>query len=115
VPLRETWALPFQRASGPRPAAPEPPAPPAVAPAPAAPAPAPHERFTLADYAHLCAGVRAYPTHIPWIQSQYGLSPEAWTALHALWQRRFTRDPALRAEWQRLIGERLPYWKREHG
>jgi hypothetical protein len=124
-PLAATGGLPFQRpavASQPPPApvAPQPPAAPhapvapqhQARPAPEAPRAAPYDRFSLADYANLCAGVRAFPTHVPWIQSQFGLAPESWTALHALWQQRFQHDPALKAEWQRLIAERVPYWKR---
>lgn len=114
-----SFAMPFQRPAEHTPSAPPPPLGPAT-PAPAAPAPRaqtpyqpPHpDRFTLADYAHLCAGVRVHPTHVPWIRSLYGLSEQGWTALHARWQQHFAQNPELRAEWNRLIQERMPAWRR---
>ena len=56
--------------------------------------------------------MRVYPTHVPWVQSRFGLTPESWTALHALWHQRFQNDPALKEKWQRLIADRVPYWRR---
>ncbi|EYE99971.1 Hypothetical protein CAP_2050 [Chondromyces apiculatus DSM 436] len=55
--------------------------------------------------------MRAFPTHVPWIQAQLGLTPETWRALHGLWQERFQRDAGLRDKWQQLIAQRLPHWK----
>jgi hypothetical protein len=72
----------------------------------------PPESFTLDQYANLCAGVRAHPTHVPWVRSRFGLTEDGWTALHVLWRERFLRDPSLQEQWQQMIAERLPYWKR---
>ncbi|WP_437615287.1 hypothetical protein WMF20_18085 [Sorangium sp. So ce834] len=61
------------------------------------------ERITLGEYAHICAELRERPGHDQQIQSRYGLSPQGWAALHAMWHERFQSDPALKARWQALI------------
>ncbi|WP_438036389.1 hypothetical protein [Sorangium sp. So ce204] len=103
-----SWALPFLQ-----PGAVEPPA----SPMPTEPAAQPHagadddemmrrvERISLARYARLCADMRDHPNHIPQIQSHYGLTPQSWIALHRSWHERFESDPALKAQWQALLGQ----------
>ncbi|WP_437491623.1 hypothetical protein WME75_15975 [Sorangium sp. So ce1014] len=61
------------------------------------------ERITLGEYARICADVRDRSRHIQQIQSHYGLSPQGWAALHAMWHERFRSDPALKARWQALV------------
>lgn len=68
------------------------------------------ESTSLAEYANLCAGVRAFPEHVVWLQNQYGMDAETWKLLHAIWRERFERDPALESEWQDLIERSLPHW-----
>ena len=67
---------------------------------------------SLAEYANLCAGVRAFPEHVAWLQNQYGLDADTWKLLHATWRERFERDPTLQARWQNLIEQSLPRWTR---
>ncbi|WP_437692618.1 hypothetical protein [Sorangium sp. So ce176] len=61
------------------------------------------ERISLAQYARICADVREHPAHVHEIQGHYGLDPQSWTALHAMWHERFQSDPALKARWQALV------------
>ncbi|WP_437960244.1 hypothetical protein WME76_11775 [Sorangium sp. So ce119] len=61
------------------------------------------ERISLAQYARICADVREHPAHVHDIQGHYGLDPQSWTALHAMWHERFQSDPALKARWQALV------------
>ncbi|WP_437580510.1 hypothetical protein [Sorangium sp. So ce887] len=61
------------------------------------------ERITLGEYARICADARDRSRHIQQIQSHYGLSPQGWAALHAMWHERFRSDPALKARWQALV------------
>lgn len=63
--------------------------------------------MSLAQYAHLCADVRAHPGYVEQIRVHYGLDAAAWTALHKLWRERFDRDPALRSRWQTLVEQRV--------
>ncbi|WP_438029625.1 hypothetical protein [Sorangium sp. So ce233] len=61
------------------------------------------ERISLAQYARICADVREHPAHVHEIQGHYGLDPQSWTALHAMWHERFQADAALKARWQALV------------
>jgi len=65
------------------------------------------ESFTLAEYAKICATVRAFPDHVAGIRSHYGLDIDGWKAMHALWQARFDKDPALKGRWQMLVDRNL--------
>lgn len=58
---------------------------------------------SLAQYAEICANVTALPEHVVQIRNHYGMDVHAWTALHALWQERFQRDPTLEPRWQALV------------
>ncbi|WP_437941529.1 hypothetical protein [Sorangium sp. So ce341] len=101
-----SWALPFQQpstASG----APASTSPPTSAPRAQAEVDEQEmrrvKRITLGEYAHICADLRERPGHEQQIQGRYGLSPQGWAALHAMWHERFQADPALKARWQALI------------
>ncbi|WP_437650250.1 hypothetical protein [Sorangium sp. So ce362] len=61
------------------------------------------ELITLGEYARICADARDRSRHIQQIQSHYRLSPQGWSALHAMWHERFRSDPALKARWQALV------------
>ena len=65
------------------------------------------EGISLAQYAQICADVRAWPSHVDRIRGHYGLDNEAWKALHTLWYARFDHDPPLRARFQSLVEQRL--------
>ncbi|MGK4005426.1 hypothetical protein WMF31_22550 [Sorangium sp. So ce1036] len=99
-----SWALPFQQ-----PNADGAPSEDAAVSEPAIPARADAatmrnvQRITLAQYARICASTRDYPEQLQQIQRHYGLTPQAWEALHATWHERFQRDPALKARWQALV------------
>lgn len=81
-------------------------------PAPAHPAPAqpgaPAARtspatpeMTLDAYASLCAEMVVHPQHRADILRRYSIADEATLhALHGQWRERFSRDPALEAQWQ---------------
>ncbi|WP_437320644.1 hypothetical protein [Sorangium sp. So ce385] len=101
-----SWALPFQQPSS---ASGAPASASTSPPAPRAQADVEEqemrrvERITLGEYAHICADLRERPGHEQQIQSRYGLSPQGWAALHAMWHERFQSNPALKARWQALI------------
>jgi len=65
------------------------------------------EAFTLAQYAKLCARVRADPKRVAELRAELELDAESWTALHGLWQDRFQGDPTLKARWQWLVDQHL--------
>jgi hypothetical protein len=67
-------------------------------------------KMKLRDYANLCAGVRAFPDHVAWLKARYGLDAASWTLLHILWRARFEHDGKVKAEWERLVAQSLPYW-----
>ncbi|WP_437515017.1 hypothetical protein [Sorangium sp. So ce1099] len=105
-PLAESWALPFQQPS----ATGGPPSnPPHSQPAARANAGVDAEttrrveRISFAQYARICADMRDHPNHIEQIRSHYGLDPQGWAALHAMWHERFQSNPTLKARWQALI------------
>lgn len=103
---RDDGALPFH---GPKPAA-SPAQPQEAAPASASEAMDRARAMSLRDYANLCAGVRAFPDRVAWIQSLFGLDAAAWGALHGAWRSRFDQDQKLKAEWAQLVSQGLPYW-----
>ncbi|MGK3971691.1 hypothetical protein WMF38_08220 [Sorangium sp. So ce118] len=61
------------------------------------------ERISFAQYARICADMREHPNHIEQIRSHYGLDPQGWAALHAMWHERFQSNPTLKARWQALV------------
>ncbi|XXY48678.1 hypothetical protein WME91_52610 [Sorangium sp. So ce269] len=61
------------------------------------------ERISFAQYARICADMRDHPNHIEEIRSHYGLDPQGWAALHAMWHERFQSNPTLKARWQALV------------
>ncbi|HTN91291.1 MAG TPA: hypothetical protein VL242_46800 [Sorangium sp.] len=61
------------------------------------------ERISFAQYARICADMRDHPNHIEQIRSHYGLDPQGWAALHAMWHERFQSNPTLKARWQALV------------
>jgi len=65
------------------------------------------DSFTLAEYAKICATVRAFPDQVAQIRGHYGLDAEGWRAMHALWRDRFEKDAALEARWHTLVERNL--------
>ncbi|WP_437759409.1 hypothetical protein [Sorangium sp. So ce1389] len=61
------------------------------------------ERISFAQYARICADMRDHPNHIEQIRTHYGLDPQGWAALHAMWHERFQSNPTLKARWQALV------------
>ncbi|WP_437931026.1 hypothetical protein WMF37_17930 [Sorangium sp. So ce291] len=61
------------------------------------------ERISFAQYARICADMRDHPNHIEQIRTHYGLDPQGWAALHAMWHERFQSSPTLKARWQALV------------
>lgn len=68
--------------------------------------------ISLAQYAEICATVTALPDQVVQIRDHYKMDAHAWTTLHAVWQERFQRDPALRPRWQALVESALSRRKR---
>ncbi|AUX43642.1 uncharacterized protein SOCE26_050940 [Sorangium cellulosum] len=68
--------------------------------------------ISLAQYAEICATVTALPDQFVQILNHYKMDAHAWTALHAVWQERFQRDPTLRPRWQALVESALSRRKR---
>ncbi|WP_437839959.1 hypothetical protein [Sorangium sp. So ce1153] len=105
-PVAESWALPFQQpsstgglpsnASHAQPAA-------RVNAGVDAETTRRVERISFAQYARICADMRDHPNHIEQIRSHYGLDPQGWAALHAMWHERFQSNPTLKARWQALV------------
>lgn len=57
--------------------------------------------MTLDAYASLCAEMVVHPQHRADILRRYSIADEATLhALHGQWRERFSRDPALEAQWQ---------------
>ena len=122
---RHDTALPFQPATSPRPSL-DPTAsssasfapPPQARPSEELPGHSPSEvmkhiqGFSLAQYAELCASVTAFPAQIVQIRGHYGMDVHAWTALHALWQDYFQRDPTLQPRWEALVKAALRRYPR---
>ena len=122
---RHDTALPFQPATSPRPSL-DPTAsssasfapPPQARPSEELPSHSPSEvmkhiqGFSLAQYAELCASVTAFPAQIVQIRGHYGMDVHAWTALHALWQDYFQRDPTLQPRWEALVKAALRRYPR---
>ncbi|XYI01984.1 hypothetical protein ACMHYB_20305 [Sorangium sp. So ce1128] len=103
-PLAESWALPFQQPSSTGgPPANASPSQPAARAGVDAETTRRVERISLAQYARICADMRDHPNHIQEIRSHYGLDPQGWAALHAMWHERFHSNPALKARWQALV------------
>ena len=70
---------------------------------------------TVQGYAALAAELSVHWAHAPAVLARHGLSlPEQKAALDRMWNERFQRDPALRAEWQALF-ERYLVWFRAGG
>ncbi|MGK3982426.1 hypothetical protein WME99_05280 [Sorangium sp. So ce136] len=105
-PLAESWALPFQQPSsaGGLPSNVSPSRPAARANAGVdAETTRRVERISFAQYARICADMRDHPNHIEQIRTHYGLDPQGWAALHAMWHERFQSNPTLKARWQALV------------
>jgi hypothetical protein len=107
--------LPFAAASGAAPGTPSTPSPePPALEAAARPAPALDpaarqraESFTLAQYARLCAELRADPESAPRVRAGYGVDGAAWTHMHTIWQARFRDDPTLKFRWEKQVEQIL--------
>jgi hypothetical protein len=69
--------------------------------APSVPAPPPIVPLTLAQYASLCVELAAAPNRGAEILARYRLTTPQRDHLDRHFQERFTREPAVRAEWER--------------
>ncbi len=59
--------------------------------------------ISLAQYADICATIRAFPDQIVQIRSYYRMDLPTWTALHKVWHERFEEDPTLRFRWEAQV------------
>lgn len=57
--------------------------------------------LTLEQYASLCVELNAAPNQAAEIAGRYGLTQPQWTTVNQYWQTRMTREPDVRAAWER--------------